>query len=117
MGPVAPHGRGAEVERSGVGEDVGGRRRIGDEAAHVGAQVAIGAIEPCALVMASDQRTAQQVDPALEAAEVAARARVGVRLVVVVDRLSEEPAPDRGRKERARRRPSLLGWDACRRAR
>src|SRR5580698_4537914 len=92
-----------------MGEDVGGRCRIGDEAVHVGAHVAKGAIEAGAVMASRDYRPMQKVDAALEAAHVAAGARIGEGLIVVVDSLSEETAPDRGRKERARRKTSLPG--------
>ena len=60
-----------------MSEDIGGRRRIGDEAVHVGAHVAVSAIETGALIMTGDQRSAQKIDAALEAAHVAAGARIG----------------------------------------
>jgi hypothetical protein len=45
-----------------VGEDVGGRRRIGDEAGHIGIDVAIGAVEAGALDMPGNQRAMQKID-------------------------------------------------------
>ena len=43
--------------------------------------------------MVGDQRSAQKIDAALEAAHVAARARIGEGLIVVVNRLPEEAPP------------------------
>ena len=70
--PVAACRPGVEVHRSGVGEDIGGRRRIGGEAVHVGVHVAVSAIEAGALIVTGDQRSAQKIDAALEAPEIAA---------------------------------------------
>jgi len=96
MRPVAARRPGVEVHRSGVAEDIGGRRRIGDEAVHVGVHVAIGAIKPRALIVTSDQRSPQEIDAALEAAEIAACPRIGEGGVAVAECLAEKAAPDRG---------------------
>src|SRR5262249_16033739 len=93
---------------SGAGKAVGGRCRIGDEAVYVGIDAAIGAVEAGALKVAGDQRSAQQIDAALEAPQIAAGARIGEGPIVVVDRLGEEGAPDRGLKLAVRRR--YLRW-------
>src|ERR1700733_13084858 len=97
-----------------MGEDVSGRRRIGDEAGDVGAHVAICAIEAGAVMAPGDNGPMQKVDAALEPTHVPAGARIGEGLVVVVDPLSEEPTPDRGRKERARGETGLPGWEGVR---
>ena len=83
---------------------IGGRRRVGDQAVHVRVHVAICAIEAGAVVVPGEQRSPQKIDPALEAAEVAAGARIGEGLIVVVECLAEEAAPHRRRKQRARTR-------------
>jgi hypothetical protein len=61
--------------------------------------------------LTGDQRASQKIDAALEGAEIAAGAWIGVRLIAVVDRLGEKAAPDGGRKQRTRRkrRPRLPG--------
>src|SRR4029077_4907189 len=87
-----------------------GRRRIGDEAGHVGIDFAKGAVEAGALIVAGDQRSAQKIDAELEAPQIAAGARIGEGAIVVVDRLGEEAAPDRGRKQRAGRRRYRRRW-------
>ena len=94
MSPVATHRPGVEVQRSRAVEDIGRRRRIGDQAVHVSVHVAISAIEAGAVIVPAEQRSPQKIDAALEAAEIAAGTRIGEGLVVIVDRLPEEAAPD-----------------------
>jgi hypothetical protein len=77
MRPIAPQRKCVESHRSGAAKAVGGRRRIGDEAVHVGIDPAIGAVEAGALIVAGEQRSAQKIDAALEAPQIAAGARIG----------------------------------------
>ena len=98
MRPVAARRPASEVHRSSAVEDIGRRRRIGDQAIHVGVHVSVSAVEAGAVVVPVDQRSAQKIDAALEAPEIAAGARIGEGLIVVVERLAEEAAPDRGRE-------------------
>jgi hypothetical protein len=94
VGPVCPSRPGVDVGRSCVGVDIRGRRRIGDEAVDVRAHIAIGAIEAYPFILACDQRAPQKVDAALEAAQIAAGMGISKGLIAVVDRLSEETAPE-----------------------
>ena len=83
------------MQRSGTTKNICRRRRIGDEPIDVDTGVAKGAVEAGALVLAGDQRSAQKIDPALEASQIAVGAWIGEGAIVVVDRLAEEATPQR----------------------
>src|SRR5262249_34124933 len=94
MGPVAPERIGIEVQRAGVLQDVTGRRRVGDETIHVDIAVAVGEVDSCGIAVTRDQASAPDINAGLDADHLAAGARVGEGLVVVVDLLTEQTAPD-----------------------
>ena len=93
MGPVAPDRIGIEIERAGVLQNVGGRRRVGDETIHAHIAIAVGEVEAGGVAVARDQAAAPDIDAGLDAGHLAGRARVGEGLVVVVDLLAEQAAP------------------------
>lgn len=82
-----------EIERAGVGEHVARCRRVGDETVHPHVGVAIRQIDAGRVAMAGKQATAPEIESALETAEPAAGARIGERLVAVVDLLAVEARP------------------------
>src|SRR5580698_6339065 len=94
MGPIGSPGPGVEAHRSGMRKHVGGRRRIGDEARHVGIYVAVSAIQAHAVVASGDHRPAQEVEADLDAAHVPARAGISIGLIVIVDSLAEKAPPN-----------------------
>ena len=121
MRPVAARRPGVEVHRSGAAKDyAGGRRRIGDLRPFTSALLSPKALATGAgaVVASGDHGAAQKVNTALEASQIAGGAGRGEGLKVVMDRLAEEAAPHRRRKQRAgtRSRP-LPGRQANRRDR
>src|SRR4051812_6018160 len=95
MRPVSAARPCIEIETAGVTEHVAGRCFVSDEAAHIDIGIGISDINASDIAMARYPFASPQIDTALKAEHLAGGARISERLVVVVDLLAQEPAPDR----------------------
>ena len=93
MGPVAARRIAVETQRAGTALHIAGGGSVGDQAVHGNVAVGKRQVDAGGIAMAGQETATPQIDATLEAAHPAAGARIGKRLVAIVDPLPEEARP------------------------